>query len=192
MLQDSFVETSVKRENGIAGLVLKVVLVMASIFLIFFINYIPLTYGLNIWLITGSVSFGIVAGVVALWKRQKKEYEIEISNDLFDCAMIFGNDKREDLISFSIKECEYIGPVTSDRYESDKNSADYVLKMTDYKDFPIEDKYWYCNVNTESMKIVVVFIYKEEMYPVFRRYNPRATKPMVMPPKAKEKESSND
>ena len=39
------------------------------------------------------------------------------------------------------------------------------------------------------MKILIVFMYKEEMYPVFRRYNPRGTKPMVMPKKPVEKDN---
>lgn len=178
MIQDSFIETSVVRNNGTAGVIYKIGLVIAAIFLIVFINFIPICLGYSLFLLTGSLSFGIVYGVIILIKRQRKEYEIEISNDLFDTAIIFGDSKREDLVSFSIKECEYIGPVTSDRFEQDKKNANYVLKITDLKEFPIEDKYWYCFLTYESMKLVVVFHYKDEMYPVFRRYNPRATKPM--------------
>ncbi len=173
MLQDSFIETNVKRENGASGFVFNCVLVLAAIFLCFFICYIPLTYGLNIWMITGTVSFGIVAGVVILIKRQNKVYELEISNDLVDCAAILSNSKRDELLSFSLKDCEYIGPVTSDRFENDKTNSNYVLKLTDYKNFPIEDKYWYFYYTVEGVKITVVFIYKDEMYDVFRRYCPR-------------------
>ena len=61
--------------------------------------------------------------------------------------------------------------------------------MTDYKQFDIDDKYWYWLFTDEGMKILIVFMYKEEMYPVFRRYNPRGTKPIVMPKKPVEKDN---
>ena len=86
----------------------------------------------------------------------------------------------------------YIGPVTSDRFNSDKESANIVIKMTEYKQFVIDDNHWYWLFTDEGMKILIVFMYKEEMYPVFRRYNPRNTKPMVMPHKPKEKEKEDE
>ena len=64
--------------------------------------------------------------------------------------------------------------------------------MTDYKEFDIDEKYWYWLVPTEGIKVMIVFMYKEEMYPVFRRYNPRGTIAMAMPKKAKEKDPEDD
>ena len=130
-------------------------------------------------------------GVVIIIKREKKEYEIEISNDLVDCAVIHGDNKRDDLVSFSLKECDYIGPVTSDRFNSDVENANYVLKMTDFKNFDIVDDYWYWAVTSEGLKLVVVFMYKDEMYQVFRRYNPRNTIPMNKLPKPQPKEEED-
>ena len=169
MLQDSFIETSVIRKTGFTEVFFNTFLIAAAIALVFFVNFIPITFGLNIWFITGIISFGIVAGVVIIIKREKKEYEIEISNDLVDCAVIHGDNKRDDLVSFSLKECDYIGPVTSDRFNSDVENANYVLKMTDFKNFDIVDDYWYWAVTSEGLKLVVVFMYKDEMYQVFRR-----------------------
>ena len=123
---------------------------------------------------------------------EKKIYEIEMSNDLVDCAVINGDNKRDDLVSFSIKDCEYIGPVTSDRYESDKADSHYVVKMTDFKNFDIEDTYWYFLVVQEGAKIMVVFHYKDEMYQVFRRYNPRNTIPMNKLPKPAAKKEGDE
>lgn len=189
MLQDSFVETSVKRKNGLAEVVFNTFLITTAIIAVFFAFLIPIYTGYNLYFISGILSFGIVAGVVVLIKRQHKEYEIEISNDLVDCAAILGKNKRDELISFSLKDCEYIGPVTSDRFNSDREKADIVIRMTDYKTFDIDDKYWYWLVPTEGISVVIVFMYKEEMYPVFRRYNPRGTIPMAfLPKKTKEKE----
>ena len=192
MLQDSFVETSVKRKNGLTEVVFNTFLIGIAIVAIFFAFFVNFLIGENYFFISGIVSFGIVAGVVILIKRQNKIYEIEISNDLVDCATILGDNKREELISFSLKDCEYIGPVTSDRFNSDKESANIVIRMTDYKQFDISDNYWYWLVTDEGMKILIVFMYKEEMYPVFRRYNPRNTKPMAMPRKAREKDQEDD
>ncbi|MBR2550095.1 MAG: hypothetical protein IKE92_08795 [Clostridiales bacterium] len=192
MLQDSFVETSVKRKNGFTEVIFNTFLITTAIIAIVFSFLMPIFVGENLYFISGILSFAIVAGVVVLIKRQHKEYEVEISNDLVDCAIILGDNKRDELISFSIKDCEYIGPVTSDRYKSDKENAGIVIKMTDYKEFDIDEKYWYWLVPTEGIKVMIVFMYKEEMYPVFRRYNPRGTIAMAMPKKAKEKDPEDD
>ncbi len=191
MLQDSFVETSVKRKNGISEVLFNTFIITTAIIAVFFAFLIPIYTGYNLYFISGILAFGIVAGTIVLIKRQHKEYEVEISNDLVDCAVILGDNKRDELISFSLKDCEYIGPVTSDRFNSDRENANIVIKMTDYKQFDIEDTYWYWLLPTEGIKVMIVFMYKEEMYPVFRRYNPRGTKPMAMPRKVKEKENEN-
>ena len=191
MLQDSFVETSVKRKNGISEVLFNTFIITTAIIAVFFAFLIPIYTGYNLYFISGILAFGIVAGTIVLIKRQHKEYEVEISNDLVDCAVILGDNKRDELISFSLKDCEYIGPVTSDRFNSDRENANIVIKMTDYKQFDIEDTYWYWLLPTEGIKVMIVFMYKEEMYPVFRRYNPRGTKPMAMPRKVKKKENEN-
>ena len=192
MLQDSFIETSVKRKNGLTEVIFNTFLIAIAIVAIFFAFFVNFLIGENYFFLSGIVSFGIVAGVVILIKRQSKIYEIEISNDLVDCATILGDNKREELVSFSLKDCEYIGPVTSDRFNSDKESANIVIKMTEYKQFDVDDNHRYWLFTDEGMKILIVFMYKEEMYPVFRRYNPRNTKPMAMPNKPKEKEKEDE
>ena len=191
MLQDSFIETSVKRKNGISEVMFNTFLITADIIAIFFVFYLPIIIGENLFFISGILAFGIVAGSIILIKRQHKEYEIEMSNDLVDCAVILGDNKREELISFSLKDCDYIGPVTSDRFKQDKEKATILIRMTDYKEFDIDDKYWYWYLTNEGIRLMIVFIYKEEMYPVFRRFNPRGTIPMAMPRKAKAKEEND-
>ena len=96
-----------------------------------------------------------------------------------------------ELVSFSLKECEYIGPVTSDRFNSDRKNANFLVRLTERTDFPIDDDHWYCCLTQDGYKFVVVFVFKPEMYKVFRRYNPRATKPMAMPI-IKEEKSDKD
>ena len=191
MLQDSFVETSVKRKNGISEVMFNTFLITADIIAIFFVFYLPIVLGLNLFFISGILAFGIVAGSIILIKRQHKEYEIEMSNDLVDCAVILGDNKRDELVSFSLKDCEYIGPVSSDRFKQDKEKANIVIRMTDYKEFDIDEKYWYWYLTNEGIRLMIVFMYKEEMYPVFRRYNPRGTVPMAMPRKTISKDDNN-
>ena len=192
MLQDSFIEGLVVRKNGINGFIFNITAIVVAIMLIAVINVYPwLNWGLDVIPVTSFASVAIIFGVVWLIKHQHKEYEYELSNDYFECAAIKGKEKREELVSFSIKECEYIGPVTSDRFNSDLNQANFKLKLTDLADFPIDDKYWYFYLTHEGIKFVVVFIFKPEMYQVFRRYNPRATIPMKMPVIKKEEEESD-
>ncbi len=191
MLQDSFIETSVKRKNGLTEVIFNSVLITAGIIAIGFAFYIPFLISSSLFFLSGVISFGIVALIVLLIKRQHKEYEVEISNDLVDCAVILGDNKRDELISFSLKDCEYIGPVTSDRFNQDREKANIVIRMTDYKAFDIDDRYWYWLLTTEGMKVLIVFMYKEDMYPVFRRYNPRYTIPMAMPHKSKPKDQED-
>lgn len=192
MLQDSFIEGLVERKNGINGVIYTVTAIIVSIILIVVINLVSfMFFGSDVWPITSFASVALIFGLVWLLKQQHKEYEYEMSNDVFDCAAIKGKNKREELICFSIKECEYIGPVTSERFNRDRSQANITLKLTDLADFPIDEKYWYFYMTHEGIRFVVVFIYKPEMYQVFRRYNPRATIPMAMP-KVQSKKAESD
>ena len=182
MLEDTFIESLVVRKNGINGVIFNVTAVVVAIMLIAVINVYPwLNWGSDVIPVTSFASVAIVFGLIWLLKHQKKEYEFEMSNDYFECAAIKGKEKREELVSFSIKECEYIGPVTSERFDKDRQQAVITLKLTELSDFPINDDHWYFCLTHEGIRMVIVFVFKPEMYKVFRRYNPRATKPMPMP-----------
>ena len=67
----------------------------------------------------------------------------------------------------------------------------YIISEIDFKNFDIADDYWYWAVTSEGLKLVVVFMYKDEMYQVFRRYNPRNTIPMNKLPKPTPKEEND-
>ena len=192
MLQDSFIESLTERKNGAKGAVFIISSTLLCLILIVLITFIPfLFWGAAVWPITSFISVALAFGLYKLLKRQHKEYELEISNDIFECAVISGKEKRDELVSFSLKECEYIGPVTSDRFNSDRKNANFLVRLTERTDFPIDDDHWYCCLTQDGYKFVVVFVFKPEMYKVFRRYNPRATKPMAMPI-IKEEKSDRD
>ncbi len=179
MIQDSFIESHIVRDNGTKGVLFKVFIIITAAIFIVLLNLVPILLGINIIFITGMLSAAIVWGVVVLIRRQYVEYEIEISNELFNVARIFARSKREELAEFSIRDCEYIGPVTCDRFSSDRRDSEFELKVTSNSDFPVTDDYWYTFVNSEGVKYIVIFHFKPEMYKVFRRYNPRNTAPYV-------------
>ena len=175
MIQDSFIESHIVRNNGAKGVLFKVFIIITALILIVILNVVPILLGLNIIFVTGMLSAALVWGVVVLIKRQYVEYEIEISNDLFNVARIFARSKREELAEFSIRDCEFIGPVTDERYSSDCRDAEFTLKISAVPDIPLTEEYWYTLVNKDNVRFMVIFNFKPEMYKVFRRYNPRNT-----------------
>lgn len=173
MIQDSFIEVHYKRNNGVYGILFTIFSIIALLIVITVLNVVPIFMGYNIIYFTGLISFGLCYLVYLINKKQHLVYEIEISNDEFDVARIIANKKREELASFSIKDCEYIGPVTSDRFSEDSANSEFVLNVSSERKIAVDDSNWYAYVDQSGLKYIVAFVFKDEMYPVFRRYNPR-------------------
>lgn len=172
---DSFVyENIVKRDNGTLGKVFSVVSIIALVIFIIFFNGIFILMGLNIIYFTGMISFGLCYLLYRVIKNQNIEYEISIVNDQFSVARIINGKKREQLADFSIKDCEYLGPLDSDRFNDDLQNAEFCLNCTDVRQ-PQGDDYWYAFCTEGSYKYIVMFVYEEEMYDQFRRFNVRRT-----------------
>ena len=171
---DTFIEASIKRNNGIKGVVYIILLIIIALLILAAIYAVPIVIGFY-ELLYASIN-------------QYIEYEIEIVNDLFTVTKIVGKKKRVDLVEFSVKDCDYIGPVTEDRYESDYKRAELKLAITEKREYPITDDTWYALVNRPDFKYLVAFPFKPEMFQVFRRYNPRNVFHYVKPVKAKETE----
>ena len=87
-----------------------------------------------------------------------------------------GEKKIELLASFPVKECEYIGPVTSDRFGDDVGKSEYVLNCTSIRKFEMNDDTWYFFLTQEKVTYIIVFDFDDQLYPHLRRYNPRGTK----------------
>ncbi|MBO4460225.1 MAG: hypothetical protein J5778_06175 [Clostridiales bacterium] len=174
MFQDSFVEYRVVRDNKLTGVAFKVVAVIATAMFIVFLNMISFIIGYNVILLTGSISVLIIAGVFLLLKGQYTEYEIEIVNDNFNGAKIKGKRKREELCDFSLKDCQFIGPVTSPKFSELSNKAIYKLNFTSSREYPVNDDVW-CVMTSGNAPYMVIFEMKPDMYPVFRRHCPRYT-----------------
>ena len=175
MIDDVFVENIVKREKTTANKLFTIMSVIATVLLIFFLNAFPILLGYNVIFATGIVSFGI--GYLCYWlnKRQNVEYETSLTNDEFTLSKIYNETKRELITEFKIQECKRIAPVTGDNFKSDLSEAKLILNATRLHDYAISDKNWYCLVDSEGYKFIVIFEFQEKMYKAFRRYNPRNT-----------------
>ncbi len=191
-MNDYCYEELVTKNNGQMGFLFPIFSYTAfTIFAVFF-NVVPMFYGLNIIYFTGMISFGIWYLIYRLNKNLKVEYEISIVNDQFTVTSITNGKKREVLADFSIRDADYIGPVTKDRFSTDKEKAAFTLNSTGEREVPINEDVWYILVNGGNYKFIETFNFKGEMYSNFRRYNPRATEFMKNPPKKVEEEESDD
>ncbi len=175
MIDDIYVENFVKRERSAVNSVFTVCSIALCIVLIVFINVIPVLLGLNVIFFTGVISFGLGFLCFLINRRQHVEYETSITNDNFTVSRILGETKRELLADFELKECKRIAPVTGDNFDSDYKEASLHLNATRYKDFERTDSNWYCFVESDGVKYIVIFEFQEKMYKAFRRYNPRNT-----------------
>ena len=175
MIEDSFIESHVVR-GGIKYVILRLFAITALLAVILAINVFAVaTFGYYALYITMMISVTMIFGFVFFFKRSYAEYDIEISNDNVNVAKILGKSSRVDLMDFSIKDCIYIGPVTCDRFESDREKAGIKLAVTDKKKYPISDDIWYMTYKEDEFVCMLIFRFKPEMYKVFRRYNPRNT-----------------
>ena len=180
-MEDYFYESNVKRDQGKIGVLFPVFSIIALIIFIVFLNTIPILLGFNIIYFTGMISFGLCYLLYRMIKNlHNVEYQIEITNDMFEAARVTNQKKLEVLADFSLKDTEFIGPVTSDRFRDDISNSDFNLNCTSKREYEIKDDIWYIKVVQDRNVYNLIFEFEPEMYQVFRRYNPRGTKPYVV------------
>ena len=186
---DTFIEKHIKRNDGGKGIFKRCLLIFMALMIVAALFAVPIVLGFYELLYASiPVSALVIWGFVVLFQRQFVEYEVEIVNDIVNVSKISGKKKRTELVEFSLKDCEYIGPVTEDRFKTDSGVAELKLVVTDKKDFPVTEDIWYVLVNRPEFKYMVVFPFDPEMFQVFRRFNPRNVYRYVKPVKAKESE----
>lgn len=189
-IQDMSYEDIVKRDNGKMGRVIfPLVVGIALAIFIFFFNYLMLYVG-NFIFFTGWISLGICLFVYYRFKAfNNTEFEIELLNEYFSVSKVMRQKKRIELAEFSLKECEYIGPTTSDKFNEFLSSADFTLNITEDRKYEVKDDIWFCAVKGNGYKYNVVFHFKNPMYKFFRRFNPRNVFIMPMPKEEPEEAS---
>jgi len=175
IMDDLFFERTVKRDHGKIAKIFPVVSITALVIFAVFLNGIPILFGYNIIYFTGMVTFGLSYLEYRLIKSLNIEYQIEITNDNFQVSKITNGKKIEPLADFSIKDCESIGSITSDKFNDDIEQVEYALNCTSKRNYEVTDDIWYVFITQEGVKYIIIFDYDSEMYPIFRRYNPRAT-----------------
>lgn len=174
-MEDLFYDKTVERDQGKMGKLFPVFSIIALIIFMVFLNVIPILFGFNIIYFTGMLSFGLCYLLYRVIKSFIVEYQIEITNDQFDVSKVTNHKKIELLASFSLKECEYLGSVTSDRFNEDLDKAEYSLNCTSKRIYDISDDIWYISITQDKVRYNLIFEFDPEMYPIFRRYNPRGT-----------------
>ena len=175
-MDDFGYENCVTRDQGKMGKLFPVFSITALVILLVFLNGIPILFGFNIIYFTGMLSFGLCYLEYRLIKSLNIEYQFELSDGQFEVSKITNKKKIELLASFPVKECEYIGPVTSDRFGDDVGKSEYVLNCTSIRKFEMNDDTWYFFLTQEKVTYIIVFDFDDQLYPYLRRYNPRGTK----------------
>ena len=138
MIDDVYIEDFVKRKKGTADLLFRICIIFATTLLILFLNIVPIIFGYNIIYFTGLISFGIGWLCYIIIRNTNIEYEISLTNDNFAVTRIIAQKKRELLYDFSVKECDYIAPVTCDRYKDDRAKSSFALNLTGDKNVDID------------------------------------------------------
>ena len=94
---DTFIEASIKRNNGIKGVVYIILLIIIALLILAAIYAVPIVIGFY-ELLYASIPLTalVIWGLVILIQRRYVECEIEIVNDLFTVTKIVGKKKRVD------------------------------------------------------------------------------------------------
>ena len=183
MLNDYVYENLVARDNGKLGKIFPWVSYTALVLFIIIFNVLVLVLFGNFIFISGMLSFGLWFLVNRANRNMRIEYELNISNDSVTMTKIIDQRKRVSACDFSIREDSiYIGPVTSDKFNDHLIESDYIVNGTADSPFKSDDpNIWYCYVGQMGMKYIMLFNFKPEMYPNFRRYAPRKIEAYVAP-----------
>ncbi len=183
MPEDLVFEDLVKRDNGKLGKLFPVFSITAFILFAVIFNLAPIIlFNYNGIYFTGMLTLGVGYLVFRAIKNLNIEFEYEILNDMMTFTKILNGKKRIVLTEFSIRNCEFIGPVTEDRFIDDADRTDFSFNCTGKRDVDIDsDMVWYTLVSDNSGRYAVFFDFSYDMYPIFRRYNAHRTAVFKIP-----------
>ncbi len=176
MIEDLFIEKSVARENSKSKFVKTTLCIALTIFFLLFVYVVEIIFfGTQLIFVAGVISFFAVFVCIKIVKSLSAEYEVSITNDLFNLSKILSKSRREDLVEFTIGECQKIAPLTSDSFNEYLGKADLKMNATSKRKFEVTDKNWFCYIEISHTKVIVIFEMDPRMYKAFRRFNPRNT-----------------
>lgn len=176
MIEDLFIEKSIARENSKSKFVKTTLCIALTIFFLLFVYVFEiLFFGTQLIFVAGVISFFAVFLCIKIVKSLSAEYEVSITNDLFNLSKILSKSRREDLVEFTIGECEKIAPLTSDSFNEYFGKAQIKMNATAKRKFIVSDMNWFCYLEISHTRVIVIFEMDPRMYKAFRRYNPRNT-----------------
>lgn len=181
MVEDTFLEQLTKRKMGFLKITYFIFVITLAVVVAAALNVIPLLFGYNIIFVTGIMTIGLGFLVYLLLRRKKVEYEMIITNDEVSITRIIAKKNREELAEFSLRDCEYIGSVTCERFAGDRQAATFRLNITSDRKYKVEDSNWYFYASMGGYTCVIVFEFDPKYYKTFRRFNPRKTMPYTVP-----------
>ncbi len=181
MIDEIFIERLTKRKLSSIDFVYFLFVISGSFIFAVALNYIPFLFGWNIIFITGVLTIGFGFLIYLLLRRRMVEYEMILTNGNVSITRIVSKKIREELADFSLRDCEYIGSVTSERFTSDKKKSNFTINITSKRKYEICDDNWYYFASMGGYSCVIVFEFVPSLYKSFRRFNARKTMPYVVP-----------
>lgn len=190
MVQDTYIVNTITRKRDAYFYIFCICSIFAVAFFTVIINVIPIIMGYNIIFFTGLISFFLIVALVTIIRNMSFEYEIEIVNDMISISKIIAKKKRVALTDFKIRDCLYIGHCNNDKFAEAENTVSFTLNCTEDRKYNVNNlNNWFVHVKEDDFEYRIVFQMNEEMYSVFRRYNPRYTEVYIFD---KNKEGNND
>ncbi len=153
-----YTEKLIKKKMDNRDLTIKSLIIAVSGFIIFFLVGFLLTYSLALTVCFCALT---VFGAWYLFKYTNVEYEYSYCNGEFDIDVIYGQNKRKDVIVFDVSNCEVIAAYNPSNDPSIHNTA--IRK----KHYIVSDKQkngaYYAIFNDNGTKTMVVFEADEDV-----------------------------
>ena len=167
-MDDVFVEKLVAKKAGAIEWLMRAAIIIGviAVFLIFSM----------IQAISFLAPVALVAAVFAgwfLWSKTRIEYEYSLSNGELTVDVIYGQQRRKNLLSIPLRElCDIIAPAT-ESYSSEMNSA--ASRIIDVSSSPSANR-WFMNLSGEGGCTRVFFEPDERLLAALRRCVPSKIK----------------
>lgn len=160
-MNESYAETSVKRQGTIGTLLFKVALVVFCVLLVVIASMTdsPIIMGI------GAI---IVVAVFYLMPRLNVEYEYIFVDGQFDVDKIMGGSKRKNILRFDFEKVDVVAPQGSHGLDPYGN-----LKEKNFTSRNGEVTPYVIVVNEVNQKIKVLFEPSEKMLEVMKNKAPR-------------------
>jgi hypothetical protein len=164
---DTFIEKLVTKKKTFADTLLIVVIILATILIIFACLSIPILHQLNLGII-------LAAGFAYLGYRivisRNIEYEYIVTNGDLDIDKIISKRKRKRIFSANCREFDIVSKVKSNSFSQSVQSIKNRIDASSSIDSP--DAY-FITLNYKGEKTLVIFEPDERILNNFRIYIPR-------------------